>query len=757
MATSTDERSTDQEKNRYLASVLALFLGIFGAHKFYVGQTKKGIVFLLFFWTTIPFYIGIISGIHYLLMTDEEFHRRVSGDSEVPAADDLVTEEATDSLGRMEKEREARKTSLAALFGVPKAALYLIGGVLLYVGTVAGAMFLFHGSVDEIVRALEPAGPTDDFSGSVVGAVALAVVIAVTVVRTSIDSARTTLTLGGIARSFLWLLVVVYFLLIPFMLPGFTLVSVASLVYPIPDETFAAVSYLTGGGLATAWLVARTHHTFPDTFYLARRESIRATEMATASLDDAETLIADEEFDRAMDLVDDALNRLHEADGSLADVGVRDSPMNEIEYVRERVRGILARVASEGLRVGTTQFEEGSYETAFNSLSAARTALHRLESNQPGRGRADLKAQIQSLLEEARSELESTAEDLGTEVKRHLEEAESACENGEYDRALTALDSAAELVEQRQRLRKKGAAGTLSTSMKKEIRSLRKRIEREREEAELRSEIDRHTGSIAASFDIDRCRVDMNLRGNWDLHSTANDYDLIRRTLDTVDTLRRRFPEYPWEAVRTELERIVTGEERPTRDTLEECHTVVTSVEEILTYLQTAPQSHPSIDGNGWREAVTVAIEETHPGILAPIVGQIERLGNELWQREHLYEVTWEEFEHLVGELYRDLGYEVEVTQGTADLGIDVWAERGGKRTAIQVKQFSEGNTVGREVLQKLLSTVARGEADNAVVVTSGEFARTAENYAADTPDLQLIDGEELLELLSESQVPPPV
>jgi HJR/Mrr/RecB family endonuclease len=142
---------------------------------------------------------------------------------------------------------------------------------------------------------------------------------------------------------------------------------------------------------------------------------------------------------------------------------------------------------------------------------------------------------------------------------------------------------------------------------------------------------------------------------------------------------------------------------------------------------------------------------------LEPIVAQIERLGDALWQREHLYDVTWEEFEHLVGELYRIRGYDVEVTQRTDDLGIDVWAERDGERTAIQVKQFSEGNTVGRETLQKLLSTIARGEADNVVVITSGEFAHTAKQYAKDTTGMQLIDGEELLELLSESEIPPPV
>jgi TM2 domain-containing membrane protein YozV len=60
-------------KSKTTAGVLAIFLGGFGAHKFYLGQTGIGILYLLFFWSGIPAIIGLIEGIIYLSMSDSSF------------------------------------------------------------------------------------------------------------------------------------------------------------------------------------------------------------------------------------------------------------------------------------------------------------------------------------------------------------------------------------------------------------------------------------------------------------------------------------------------------------------------------------------------------------------------------------------------------------------------------------------------------------------------------------------------------------
>lgn len=65
-------------KNRGIAVALALILGWIGIHRFYVGQIGWGILFLLFCWTYIPLIVGIINGIRYWYIGEEEFQKRYS-------------------------------------------------------------------------------------------------------------------------------------------------------------------------------------------------------------------------------------------------------------------------------------------------------------------------------------------------------------------------------------------------------------------------------------------------------------------------------------------------------------------------------------------------------------------------------------------------------------------------------------------------------------------------------------------------------
>lgn len=63
-------------RNRTSAALLAFFLGGLGAHKFYVGQSGLGIVYLLFCWTFLPSIAGFIEAIVYLSMSDETFNAK---------------------------------------------------------------------------------------------------------------------------------------------------------------------------------------------------------------------------------------------------------------------------------------------------------------------------------------------------------------------------------------------------------------------------------------------------------------------------------------------------------------------------------------------------------------------------------------------------------------------------------------------------------------------------------------------------------
>uniref|UniRef100_A0A7V4XQQ7 NINE protein n=1 Tax=Acidobacterium capsulatum TaxID=33075 RepID=A0A7V4XQQ7_9BACT len=48
------------QKDELLGALLALFLGTFGAHRFYLGENTAGVLYLVFCWTGIPTLLGMI-------------------------------------------------------------------------------------------------------------------------------------------------------------------------------------------------------------------------------------------------------------------------------------------------------------------------------------------------------------------------------------------------------------------------------------------------------------------------------------------------------------------------------------------------------------------------------------------------------------------------------------------------------------------------------------------------------------------------
>lgn len=66
-------------KSRMSAALLAFTLGWAGGHKFYLGQSGQGILYLLFFWTGLPLIISIAEGIAYLFTSDHIFARKYGG------------------------------------------------------------------------------------------------------------------------------------------------------------------------------------------------------------------------------------------------------------------------------------------------------------------------------------------------------------------------------------------------------------------------------------------------------------------------------------------------------------------------------------------------------------------------------------------------------------------------------------------------------------------------------------------------------
>jgi restriction system protein len=118
---------------------------------------------------------------------------------------------------------------------------------------------------------------------------------------------------------------------------------------------------------------------------------------------------------------------------------------------------------------------------------------------------------------------------------------------------------------------------------------------------------------------------------------------------------------------------------------------------------------------------------------------------------ELLRNTPWKQFEFLVAEAYRRQGYQVEFSLGRgADGGVDLTLRRDGRTSLVQCKQWKVFS-VGAPVIREMFGLMTAENADEAIIVTSGNFTRDAQDFAAGKP-VQLIDGPQLLVLIQSVQ-----
>lgn len=108
-------------------------------------------------------------------------------------------------------------------------------------------------------------------------------------------------------------------------------------------------------------------------------------------------------------------------------------------------------------------------------------------------------------------------------------------------------------------------------------------------------------------------------------------------------------------------------------------------------------------------------------------------------------------FEHFISDLWELQGWETEVTNGSADEGVDIVATRHEPYELvnnIQVKRYSE-TPISRPDIQQYSGLQQLMDVDTVAVVTSSSFSGPAEDWANKT-NVKLVDGEELAKLIDE-------
>ncbi|WP_135663900.1 TM2 domain-containing protein [Halorhabdus rudnickae] len=69
------------DTDQVAAGILAILLGGLGVHKFYQGNTRNGVLYLCFFWTTIPALLGLVEGILMLVADEDEYEEQYADGS----------------------------------------------------------------------------------------------------------------------------------------------------------------------------------------------------------------------------------------------------------------------------------------------------------------------------------------------------------------------------------------------------------------------------------------------------------------------------------------------------------------------------------------------------------------------------------------------------------------------------------------------------------------------------------------------------
>lgn len=112
-------------------------------------------------------------------------------------------------------------------------------------------------------------------------------------------------------------------------------------------------------------------------------------------------------------------------------------------------------------------------------------------------------------------------------------------------------------------------------------------------------------------------------------------------------------------------------------------------------------------------------------------------------------DISWQEFELLIGEHFRREGFTVNETGPGSDGGVDLVVKKDSAKYLVQCKQW-KAYKVGVKIVRELLGAMVGAGAAGGYVVTSGQFTKGAIAFARDN-NIQLLDGKDLHKILKAS------
>lgn len=110
--------------------------------------------------------------------------------------------------------------------------------------------------------------------------------------------------------------------------------------------------------------------------------------------------------------------------------------------------------------------------------------------------------------------------------------------------------------------------------------------------------------------------------------------------------------------------------------------------------------------------------------------------------------MTWVDFELVVGEAFRRQGYDVHERGPARGDGVAFELKRAGEIFLVECKHWQASVVVGVPIVREFYGVLARSGAAGGFLITSSRFSDDALAYAQDS-HLELIDGKALVQLLA--------
>ena len=102
-------------------------------------------------------------------------------------------------------------------------------------------------------------------------------------------------------------------------------------------------------------------------------------------------------------------------------------------------------------------------------------------------------------------------------------------------------------------------------------------------------------------------------------------------------------------------------------------------------------------------------------------------------------------FEYLLGALFKQMNYKVEVTRGSGDQGADIIISKMGRKTVVQAKCYL--NNVSNKAIQEVVAAIKYYNADAGMVVTNSYYTKGAKELA-EANNIALWDRDKLSQML---------